>query len=102
MAHIHLMTEEVVNWIDQLVPRSDRDSMNTCVKLTEEVSELMHAIYTGDGNVGEECADILVLLLDIAALHDVDLAEAFYTKMDTNKARRWTRVRGALRHEHDS
>ena len=93
------MTKEVVDWADKLLP--NRDPVNTCIKLTEEVSELTHAIYTGDGDVGEEVADVLVLLLDIGCLMGVDVPAEFYRKMIINKARRWETKNGSLKHTKD-
>lgn len=100
MDQIKQMTQEVVDWLEPMIPVGRRDSVNTCIKLTEEVSELMHAIYTDDGqNVAEECADVLILLVDIAHLNSVDLAEAFSHKMAKNRDRVWTKKNGALKHE---
>lgn len=96
--HIQHMTEMVSEWIEPLIPRSHRDSMDTCIKLTEEVSELMHAIHHG-GDVAQECADVLVLLLDVALLNDVDLPTAFMEKMAINHKRVWKKKNGALKHE---
>lgn len=99
--NIKHMQRDVVLWIDPLLPREQRDSMNTCIKLTEEVSELMHAIHTGDGNIGEECADVLILLLDVAYLNNIDLRHEFLTKMAKNYQRQWNRKNGALKHAND-
>lgn len=98
MSQIDEMTEEVVKWIRDYIPDGLRDPVNTSIKLSEEASELTHALYTGDGSVAEECADVLVLLLDIAHLRGVDLAAAFRSKMRTNRSRRWDKVKGALKH----
>ena len=99
MSTIREMTAQVVEWIDPLIPNNRRDPMSTCIKMTEEVSELMHAIHTKDGNVAEECADVLILLLDIAFLKDVDLVSAFLIKMAINTDRSWFRKNGALKHK---
>lgn len=97
MDQIEGMTEEVVNWVESII--EDRDSMCTAIKLAEESGELLHAIYAGTKNVGEECADILILLLDVAYLNNVDLVKAFNKKMAINKARSWSHRNGALKHE---
>lgn len=99
MSMICEMTAQVVEWIDPLIPNDQRDPMNTCIKMTEEVSELMHAIHTDDGNVAEECADVMILLLDIAFLKNVDLSRAFHQKMAKNMDRDWTKKNGALKHQ---
>lgn len=92
------MTLEVAYWIDPMIPRDKRDPMNTCIKMTEEVSELMHAMHTKDGNIGEECADVLVLLLDVALLSGINIAEEFNKKMAKNRRRTWVKKNGALKH----
>lgn len=89
------MTQEVLDWIAPLAP--DRSSFDTGIKLVEETSELLHAIHH-NGDVGQECADVLVLLLDIAHLHGVDLQKEFYTKMKVNRARTWIKRQGCLKH----
>lgn len=99
MSQISEMTEEVVSWIRDYLPDNVRDPVNTSIKLSEEASELTHALYTGDGSVAEECADVLILLLDIAHLKGIDITAAFKRKMKTNRSRRWNKVKGALKHE---
>ena len=97
---IREMTKMVIDWIAPKIPDKERDPMNTCIKMTEEVSELMHAIHCG-GDVGEECADVLILLLDIAHLNGVDLEEEFSWKMHKNHTRTWNKRNGSLKHEAD-
>lgn len=80
------------------MPDNSRDSVNTSIKLSEEASELTHAIYTG-GDIGQECADVLILLLDIAFLHGINLAEEFDKKMEENRRRKWNKEKGCLKHE---
>lgn len=99
MDQLQQMTKEVVEWVQRLLPDEMRDPVNTSIKLSEEASELTHALYTGDGSVGEECADVLVLLLDICHLKGINLEEEFYAKMGRNKKRRWNLKKGALCHE---
>lgn len=103
MSTIREMTAQVVEWIDPLIPNDERDSMNTCIKMTEEVSELMHAIHCGKSvlDIGQECADVLILLLDVAFLNNVDLERHFHAKMNTNMLRSWKEKNGSLKHEAD-
>lgn len=98
MSQLVDMTTEVVSWIRDYLPDAARDPVNTSIKLSEESSELTHALYTGDGSVAEELADILILTLDIAHLHRVDLEKAFKAKMEVNRQRQWIKVKGALKH----
>ncbi len=93
---IHHATNEVDNWISPLLP--DRSSFDTAIKLVEEASELLHAIHH-HSDVGQECADILILLLDVAHLHGVDLASEFSKKMEINRKRSWTERQGTLKHK---
>ncbi len=91
------MTDEVVEWVSEIFP--DRHPMHTTIKMVEEVSELMDAIFAGGRNIGEECADVLILLLDIAHLTGVDLQEEFKNKMAINRSRKWVKRNGALKHD---
>ena len=91
------MTDEVVEWVSEIFP--DRHPMHTTIKMVEEVSELMDAIFAGGRNTGEECADVLILLLDIAHLTGVDLQEEFKNKMAINRSRKWVKRNGALKHD---
>lgn len=95
------LTEEMVTWISGHIPDSERDSFNTAIKMQEELSELLHALHTGDGDVGAECADLLVLLLDVAYLNGVNLEQEFGVKMHINRHRDWVKKSGALKHEAD-
>lgn len=98
MTQIENMTEEVVSWVRDYLPDAVRDPVNTAIKLSEEAAELIHSLYTGDGSAAEECADILVLLVDVAYLRKFDLAAAFHAKMRINRKRKWNKVKGALKH----
>lgn len=93
--HIQHMTDEVDDWIGELLP--NRSSFDTAIKLVDEASELLHAIHHV-GDVGQECADVLILLLDIARLHGIDIAAEFNKKMMINRSRQWTERQGTLKH----
>lgn len=97
MSSLPPMTDEVVEWVSEIFP--DRHPMHTTIKMVEEVSELMDAVFTGGRNVGEECADVLILLLDIAHLTGVDLHREFKNKMAVNRNRKWVKRNGALKHD---
>ena len=94
---LSLMTDSVVEWVSELLP--NRHPMSTATKMVEEVSELLDAVFTGSGNVGEECADILILLLDVAHLKGVNLSQEFEAKMSINRNRKWIERNGALKHD---
>lgn len=97
MSSLPPMTDEVVEWASETFP--DRHPMHTVAKMVEEVSELVDAVFAGGGNVGEECADVLILLLDIAHLTGVDLHEEFKNKMAVNRNRKWVKINGAFKHD---
>ena len=101
MAQIETMTDEVVDWIKEFIPDEDRDPFNTAIKMSEEVAELLHALYADESkrSIEDECADILILLLDVAYLHKIDLAQAFKRKMDMNRERQWSHKRGSMFHD---
>ena len=101
MSTVPAMTKEVVDWVRGHLPDDKRDPVNACIKAIQELGELQHAIYTGDGNVGEECADVMAVLLDIIHLTNTDITTEYYAKMRVNKCRRWSIVNGALKHIKD-
>ena len=92
---IDSLTSEMALWIGAILP--ERDSFDTAIKLCEETSELLHALHH-DGDVASECADILVLLLDVALLNNIDLQAAFEQKMEVNRQRVWEKKQGCLKH----
>jgi NTP pyrophosphatase (non-canonical NTP hydrolase) len=95
---IDIMTEEVVSWISPLISDENRNPFNTNIKLVEEVSELLHSLHTGEGRVGHELADCLILILDIAHLTNTDLVAEFWSKMKINRERVWAEKNGSLHH----
>lgn len=98
---IKRMQKMVVSWIRNLIPDERRDPVNTAIKLSEEVAELLHALYV-DGDVGTEVADCLILLLDIAHLEGVDVDTQFKLKMAINSNRQWKADKGCLSHADDN
>ena len=89
---------EMELWVGRILP--ERDSYDTATKIVEEASELLHALHHR-GDVAEEAADILVLLLDVALLEGFDLQKAFEAKMEINRNRTWNLRNGSLSHEAD-
>ncbi|MFV0626320.1 MAG: MazG nucleotide pyrophosphohydrolase domain-containing protein [Alphaproteobacteria bacterium] len=80
------------------------DKVMECFYLMEEVGELVKAVRknlknmqidankTYDTSVGEEVADVLIFLLNIANLHGIDVEQAFRDKEEINKRRTWKKV----------
>lgn len=91
------MTGEVVDWIDPLLP--NRNPFDTAIKMQEELSELLHALHSGEGDVGGELADMFILLLDCAHLNYINLQLAFEKKMEINRRRLWKPSMGTMKHE---
>lgn len=96
MDRLSRMTEEVVSWIGPLLPC--RDPFDTTIKMASELSELQHAIHTGDGDVGEECADVMILFLDLINLLNIDIEDELLKKMWVNRGRAWEKRMGTLKH----
>lgn len=77
----------VVEWANSIFPQ--RTQASAFMKLFEEVGELIR-----QPNSPGEYADILIMLLDLADMHGIDLLKAGFDKMDVNRKRSW--VKGAL------
>lgn len=76
-------------WANRTFPgRGPRSSLN---KLNmEEIPELLtHLKEHGPEGIGEEWADCLILLLDLAVIWKVNPAEAIKNKMQINNHRMW-------------
>ena len=57
-----------------------------------EFDELVEAVgQQDDESVGQEIADILILLYRVATLHNRDIDEIVQAKMRINRARTWVR-----------
>jgi NTP pyrophosphatase (non-canonical NTP hydrolase) len=77
------------DWANRTFPgRGPRSSLN---KLNmEEIPELLtHLKEHGTDRIGEEWADCLILLLDLAVIWKVNPAEAIQRKMEINNHRMW-------------
>jgi NTP pyrophosphatase (non-canonical NTP hydrolase) len=91
--NIDELTQEIVEWADQVFP--DRTNSSALLKLFEEVGELVK-----DPHSPGEYADICIMVFDLAHMHGVDLASAIKEKMQINKARTWrVTATGTLQHE---
>ncbi len=85
-------------WIRGVLP--NRDVSKTCIKLCSEAAEVAEAVgYLGQDAAAKELADVLILVLDIAELSKIDLAQAFADKMAENRARQWVVGDGCIRHK---
>lgn len=97
---IREMQAHQAEWIQGVLP--NRDVSKTCIKLMAEVAEVAEAVgYLGKEAAAKELADVQILLLDICQLTGVDIVQAFYDKMEENKARRWNVGAGCISHIED-
>ena len=87
------LTEEVVAWANAAIP--DRTPASALIKMFEEVGELSKDLRSSG-----EYADVLIMILDLAHMHGVDLEKAVRDKMEINRSRTWTRTEtGTYQHE---
>lgn len=91
-----LLQQEVVAWADAVMP--NRTPVSAFLKLFEEVGELVR-----NPSSPAEYADILIMLLDLAHMHNIDLLKAGFNKLALNRLRRWELTQlGTLQHLQDS
>ena len=73
----------ITQWADKQFP--NRKPEHTLMKLVlQEVGEY----YSNPGSPGE-FADMLILLFDLASMHDINIAKALEDKMMVNVRRHW-------------
>lgn len=95
MSNFDDLQEAVTGWADSISPlRQPKDAV---VKLVSESSELLDAVLNKPDEVEGELADVFFLLLDLAAMHDVDLLKATWNKLAINRSRKWEEVDGVIR-----
>lgn len=104
---IAYLQHRIGEWADQVFP--DRTVTETIGKLIlEEIPEFLHGVNRhGElvGMDGDEYADLIILVLDVAYQRGIDVNEALRKKMQVNEARTWAKdpdtghyhhVRGAV------
>jgi len=95
MANYDGLQSAITEWADSISPlRQPKDAV---VKLVSESSELLDAVLNKPEEVAGELADVFFLLLDLADMHGVDLAEATWTKLQINRERVWIEEDGVIR-----
>ena len=82
-ADIRRLQQVVTTWADEVFP--NRRTPDILLKLYEEVGE-----YARDPKAAAEFADIMILLLDLAAINGIDIHKAVTEKMAINVGRTWT------------
>lgn len=85
--------QEVTRWADRVFPMRTPDEILR--KMIIEVTELVEDRVTPD-----EYADVLILVLDLASQHGIDIEQAVLEKMAVNERRKWARdpVTGTMQH----
>ena len=81
--------EEVRAWA--ISKFGERGPLEIAVRGNKEMAELISAIANEqDGqDIVEECADVLVFLMQISDICGGDLLDAFHKKMNVNVKREW-------------
>lgn len=75
-------------WADQVFPQRTDASM--FLKLFKELGELVEACESGDlEKMGDELADLNIMLLDFARRKGISPAAETRQKLEKNKARTW-------------
>lgn len=93
MNDFEYFTCQVVSWANRRLP--NRTVQSALLKLTEEHGELIR-----DPSNPDEYADILIMLLDLANMHEVDIRQALINKIRVNETRNWLETpTGTYQHE---
>lgn len=84
----------------------DRDALQICLGLGEEMGELFNAVRKAQKipvdlqktdyskvNLEEEMADVFIFLCSLANHYQIDLEKAFRDKEEENKKRVWQKVK---------
>jgi NTP pyrophosphatase (non-canonical NTP hydrolase) len=79
---VRQMQASIHQWAETTFP--GRPVHSALVKLFEEIGEVIK-----EPSKEEEWADVMILWLDLAAMHGVDIAGAVMRKMQINRQRRW-------------
>ena len=69
-------------WADTVFP--NRTTASAMLKLYSELGE-----YIRNPKCGEELADILIMMIDLANLNGIDIQEAMLAKHSKNLTRQW-------------
>ena len=82
--------KDVGEWGIEKFHHSIADCKGIANHIKKEVGELQREVAYGNSlDIVTECADILILLLSIAHLHDIDLLRMAKWKMTINAQRKW-------------
>jgi NTP pyrophosphatase (non-canonical NTP hydrolase) len=65
--------------------------------MVEELGEIAACVTKNRGDLAEECADLLILLMGTAIAGRVDLQQAFWEKMEKLQTREARMINGRIR-----
>lgn len=89
---IDILAQEVFEWADFTFPERTLGSM--ALKLYEEIGEMLRNPHDHS-----EFADVMILLLDHAKIHGIDIEVVVRDKLAVNAARTWqVNENGAMSH----
>lgn len=83
---IDFLAREIMYQADRLFPNRTDTSM--FLKIYHETSELIDA--NTPAKKADEVADLLIMILDYAKRHNIEIEQAIKTKMAINDSRQWT------------
>ncbi len=81
-ADIRQLQQRVTDWAGKQFP--GRSTADVLLKLYEELGE-----YARNPKSAHELGDVMILLLDVAAMNGIDIQKAVSEKMDINEQRKW-------------
>ena len=82
--------QSIIDWQNETFGPS-RNHMRTVTRANEEMAELLTAVSLGNlYKVGEEIADIFLVLCGIAGPLNINIFDEIDAKMAVNRERKWT------------
>lgn len=91
---IDVIAAGISEWANKAFP--GRTDQGMYLKMYSEIAEMIDA---DDAHVGDEIADVFIMLLDFAHRKGVNIEQAIATKMATNRERVWAKNKlGAWSH----
>jgi NTP pyrophosphatase (non-canonical NTP hydrolase) len=89
LMNINNIQDSIWKWANETFP--DRKDSAMFLKIYQEVSELIDAEDDPE-KVGDECADLIIMIFDYAKRKNVNIGSAINKKMEINKRRSWTKT----------
>ena len=84
--------EKINRWARKTFGASD--SLSIAVRANREMSELLTALLNEQkAEIRSECADVMIILLQVAQTEGFDLLDEVERKMAINVTRKWTKTK---------